>query len=466
MKRQAENRLSLRRSLLRQLLAPLLLVLLASTALSYGAAAHFSHEEYDAFLYDSVQTLAHQVRPGPGGPVLDLPKAAEKVFLFDETDITYYRVFGERSGEIAGYPGMPSTLTSVESFRGVTIGSAAVNGVPVRVATMVLDTLQLGDKVYVQVAETQRRRGALTRQILVSVLVPQFCLILIVALVISRGVRRGLEPLLGITSSLEQQSYQRLRPIPDEGAPSEVHALTHALNDLLARLEQAMAAQRQFIADAAHQLRTPLTALKLNLDRALREQDPRELHAVLEQLRLSTDRAARLSRQLLSLARAESGSGHEDRFTALDLRAIAQETGAEWVPAALEHGIDLSFEAPSAALTIRGDAVLLREAIANLLDNAVKYGRRGGHAVLAVAVEGARIALSVRDDGPGIPPELRERVFERFVRGDAGGDGTGLGLAIVRDIGLLHAAEIRCGAGLDDRGFGISLYFSRSQPAS
>ncbi|MGH8460936.1 MAG: sensor histidine kinase [Stenotrophobium sp.] len=456
---QPENRLSLRRRLLRRLLAPLLLVLAASSVISYVVAAHFSSQEYNAFLYDSVQTLAQQVEPGAHGPILDLPKIAERMFLWDATDITYFRVYGKGSGQIAGDPAMPSKLHSVENFRGVSIGTASLHGNVVRVATLELTSPELGDQVYVQVAETQNRRAALTRQILMRVLLPQLCLVIVVIVVIGRGVRRGLEPLQTMTIRLERQNQNALQPIPDEGAPSEVHALTHALNDLLSRLDAAMAVQRKFIADAAHQLRTPLTALKLNIDRALQEPDLTATRAILEQAHVSTERAVRLSRQLLSLARMDSGNDSNNGLVPADLRLLAQQAGAEWVPVALARGIDLSLEAGDSPVWIQADAMLLHEVIANLLDNAIKYASCGRCIVLAVTSHGDCGTLAVRDAGPGIPPELRDHMFERFVRGDSGGDGTGLGLAIVREIAQLHGARISHGTGLDGRGLAVIIEF-------
>ena len=463
---QPENRLSLRRRLLRQLLVPLLLVLVASTGASYIAATHFSRQEYNAFLYDSVQTLARQVKPGPRGPVLDLPSVAEQMFLWDATDTTYYRVYGQRSGQIAGDPDLPSLPANLEDFRGVLIGAGTLHGSVVRIATVELGPPEFHERVYVQVAETQHRRAAIARQILVGVLAPQICLILMVILVISRGVRRGLEPLRSMTGRLEKQGQHSLQAIPDEGAPSEVHALTHALNDLLARLESSMTAQRKFIADAAHQLRTPLTALKLNMDRARREPDLQATRVVLEQMRVSTERVVRLSQQLLSLARMDSGNAGTSSFVPVDLNLLVQQAGAEWVPAALEREMDLSLDAGDDPLWVQADPLLLREVAVNLLDNAIKDGHCGGRILLSVDGDDRRATLTIRDDGPGIPGPLRDHMFERFVRGDAGGDGTGLGLAIVREIATLHGAKVSHDAGLDGQGLAVVIEFPRFYKAA
>lgn len=462
MPQSPENRLSLRRRLLRMLLPPLLGVFVVSGSLSYVLAAHFARQEYNRALYDSVESLAHQVRRGKHGLELDLPQAAESVFLWDDLDTTYYRVYGEVSGQIAGYAELSLTPDSSDDYRGVAIGDGAVRGTPVRIATLTVDREDLGERVYVQVAETQRKRVTLARQILMSVWVPQLILVAVVIVTITIGVRRGLAPLLAIAAKLEAQNHRDLNPIPDEGAPSEVHALTHALNELLVRVEAAMAAQRKFVADAAHQLRTPLTALKLNLDRALQEQNLPEVQAALKQMKPSMERTVRLSRQLLSLARAEPHAGFR-KLERLDLVALAREVGAEWVPSALEHRIDLSFDAPAQALWIHGDAVLLREALSNLIDNAVKYGQPGGRVEVAVAA-GPRPSLSVRDDGPGIPAPQRAKVLQRFYRGDSGGEGTGLGLAIVAEVAAFHQAELELAEGLAGHGLGVTLRFADPMP--
>jgi two-component system sensor histidine kinase TctE len=250
----------------------------------------------------------------------------------------------------------------------------------------------------------------------------------------------------------------RLQPIANDDVPLEVQPLTHALNDLLHRLEAALISQRRFIADAAHQLRTPLTALKLHIEQASHETTLEAIQPVLEQLRISTERAARLSNQLLSLARTEPEAADALAFENLDLSELAREAGAEWVPRALAKHIELSFTADAEPVRVRGDATLLREAINNLLDNAVKYHPGGGAINISVQSQPSP-AIEISDDGPGVPAELRDKVFTRFHRGDRSGEvqGSGLGLAIVQGIAQAHGGRVSLRDVIDNHGVAVRL---------
>jgi two-component system sensor histidine kinase TctE len=219
--------------------------------------------------------------------------------------------------------------------------------------------------------------------------------------------------------------------------------------------------QHRFIADAAHQLRTPIAGLKIQIERALLAKDMDEIRPALGQLRASAERVAHLSNQLLTLARAEPGASDETRFTDLDLSAIARETGMQWVPRALERNIDLGFSGSDRPARIRGDGLLLQELISNLIDNAVRYGREGGSITVSVIAR-PEPQLCIEDDGPGIPENERDRVFERFHRlPDSPGGGSGLGLAIVREIAQAHGAKIELDSPDAGSGTRIRITFQR-----
>lgn len=457
----SENHVSLRRLLLQKLLVPIITTLIASSVMAYCGVMYFAHLEYNRTLYDMVQSLAHQVRKTASGPVLDLSGSAEKLFLWDDVDMTYFRVFGERAGQIGGNQDLQLPVIG-EDFHGVNVSETTVRGETVRAATLLLDVREMGEKVYVQVAETQHKRRNLVRNITLAVLLPQLMLIALAMILLSRGIGWGLEPLAIIVRRLEGRDHLSHEAIPDEVAPSEVHALTRALNGLLARLDLVISARRKFVADAAHQLRTPLTAIQLNLDRALSEPKIEAVHMALEQARLSTDRAVRLSQQLLALARAESGN-ESVKLALLDLSALARECGAEWVPLALRRGAELSFESNPQSVQVRGDATLLYEAVSNLLDNALKYA--GPHARIQISVSDKPLPqLCIRDDGPGIPVSQREAVLHRFSRGDTSREGTGLGLAIVAETAQRHHARLDLSDGLDGAGLTVTLEFPAPVP--
>ena len=453
---------SLRRRLLLRLLAPLVALFAISGVGSYLLSLHFANGVYDAWLYDSVNSLALEVSRTETGVQLDLPEFAQRILEWDVVDATYFRVSGSRSGDVAGRADLPATPANAEPFRKARLFDARLDGHDVRVASLLLPAVHLGEDVLVQVAETGRKRRALTREILLGTLLPQVLLIVAAVAVVGFGIRAGLTPLNLLAGRLDAQDPRRLQPIPESVVPSEIRPLAQAINDLLRRLDNALATQRRFVADAAHQLRTPLTALRLHLDQAALEArhpgTPADLRHTLGNLRISADRAARLSTQLLALARAEPDAIAEHSFESLDLRDLAFDTGAEWVPRALQKDIELSFESEAVG-RVRGNRTLLREALNNLLDNAVQYHPGGGRIVLSV--RNAPPTVAVADDGPGIPEQYRSDVFKRFHRGDrSGGEGSGLGLAIAQEIMAAHGGCATLADGLDGRGVRVSLVFT------
>jgi two-component system sensor histidine kinase TctE len=229
-----------------------------------------------------------------------------------------------------------------------------------------------------------------------------------------------------------------------------------ALNGLLNEVAQASRSQQRFLADAAHQLRTPLAGLQTHTELALAQPLPQACRAQIEQVHEATIRTARLANQLLALARAEPGARGE--AIELDLKAIAGAEAEAWVRAALARDIDLGFELEPAP--VRGDAFLLREALANLVHNALQYTQRGGLVTVRTGKRGDRSFVEVEDDGPGIPAGERVRVLERFYRvPGTPGTGSGLGLAIVRDIAAGHGASLVLSDGANSRGCRVAITF-------
>jgi two-component system sensor histidine kinase TctE len=334
-----------------------------------------------------------------------------------------------------------------------------VAGEPVRCAALAIvdsDEHRIADAAY---CETLTKRNRLVRELLVALLLPQLTLAAFGLALLSAGVRRGLAPLDAVTSAVGERGDRDLSAVPDAAVPAEVAPLTRALNALLERLRHTRDAQQRFIADAAHQLRTPLAGLAAQTDRALHETDIDAMQPALEQLRASSRRAVRLVNQLLTLARAEPGSDPRRSFRRLDLARLAQDVCAEWVPQALRHDVDLGYSGPAGDLWIEGDEVLLGEMLGNLIDNAIRYGRRPGTVTVRL-VPAPRVELAVEDDGPGIPEGERDRIFERFHRvpGSAPG-GSGLGLAIVSEIAQAHAAEASFGTGEGGHGSVFRIVF-------
>jgi len=293
--------------------------------------------------------------------------------------------------------------------------------------------------------------------------VPQALLIFLAMFAVWYGVGRGLVPLIALQREIEQRSHRDLAPLTESTVPHEVQPLIRAMNDLLGRLSASIAAQKRFIADAAHQLRTPIAGLKTQTELGSRQPQSAEGKAMLKQLHTATEQMTRLINQLLSLARAEPNAGPASMTETIDLAELARQTTTEWVPRALARSIDLGFEDQPGAARVEGNAFMLHEMLNNLLDNAIRYTHSGGHITVRVSAAESKVVLSVEDDGPGIPEADRERVFERFYRVlGSGAEGCGLGLAIVREIAERHQAEVVLSARGDGSGTVVRITFSRA----
>ncbi|HYK14142.1 MAG TPA: ATP-binding protein, partial [Burkholderiales bacterium] len=318
----------------------------------------------------------------------------------------------------------------------------------------------------VLVAETLNKRRTLANEVLLGMLLPEFLLIALVGALVWFGIERGLRPLATLQAEISSRSHRDLSPLPEQNAPGEVRALIRAMNELLARLAFALSAQQRFIADAAHQLRTPLAGIKTQAELALRQQKLDEVQHTLQQLNTATGQTTHLVNQLLSLARAEPGAARTQAMQKLDLTALARDTATEWVPRALERDIDLGVEEAADGATtalIEADALFIREMLGNLLDNAIRYTQAGGRVTVRVGNVGEQVLLTVEDNGPGVPPDEHERVFERFHRVlGTGAEGCGLGLAIVREIAQGHNADVRLTAGAHGVGTLVTITFARA----
>ena len=427
---------TLRGTLLRGLLIPLSLLFLLDVAGSYFMAARLAQRVYDGELMEIARELALHVRRDAGQAAFDLRPDAERSLLLDDYDKVYYAVREDDGRLVAGEAELPVTRAPGEGA----FGDARLGGVDVRVARLAAPGGPPG--ITVAVAETRVKRERLAAQMFLGVVLPQLVLILIAGLLVWLGVARGLAPLRQLREAVAARSHRDLSPITAEHAPAEVHPLVHALNELLARLDEVLTFQNRFIADAAHQLRTPVAGLKAHIEVALREQDPARMRESLAHLYTSVERLSRLVSQLLSLARNEPNTVKTLPLAPVDLAALAFEVTTEWVPEAYKKDIDLGFEGPGQPAMIRGDAVRLTELIHNLVDNAVRYSRHKGRVTVRV-VDAGSPAVSVSDDGPTIPEAERARVFERFHRLlGTHKDGSGLGLAIVREIATLHGATV------------------------
>lgn len=445
----AEGPRSLFGEILDWLLAPLLFVWPVSIAITHYFANNVASFPYDQALKEHVGAIARQVRFVEGRPLINLPGSARALLRADETDNVYFQVLTGGGSYLAGDREFPGGIDEVDrSLRpgDVSFRDAEFLGQDLRVAYVFLAESGMPKQrwVLVQVGETLDKRANLANKIIASVILPQFIIIPLAVILVWFGLSKGLRPLTRLREYIERRKPSDLSPISTKRLPEEVAPLVDAFNAMLERMKDNMAAQQRFIADAAHQLRTPLTGLKTQAQLAIREAEGRQMQGSLQQLATGVDRATRLVNQLLALARTEAAELQSQK-EALDLEALVREVVEDWVVRAMGKDIDLGYEGGVAAM-VEGNAFMLREMTTNLVDNAMRYTPRGGRVTVRVVAHGDFVILEVEDNGIGITPEQAALVFERFYRvDDAMTEGSGLGLAIVREIAEQHRASASLG---------------------
>jgi len=453
---------SLRHGLTLRVLAVAVTLLLLDAITCYALASQVANFAYDRWLVEDTLSLTQAVRVRDGRIELHLPRIARAIFKYNSDDQNYYRLTTAQQGVIASDGNLPPLAHPPGERPRLTNGF--VGNQRVRIVAMRVTPAGTSDTGVLEVAETLNKRASLASRILLEMAAPQLALVLIAAVFVWSVIRTGLSPLTALAHAIESRGDQ-LAPLPEAGLPREALVLARRINQLLAHQERALQAQRRFVADAAHQLRTPLAQVLLHAEHAERASSDELRRQALRGLHTSVARAARLSHQLLALARAEPEAVPNLSLVPLDLVAVARAAGEDWISPALERGIDFGFVAPAAPVMIRAHQGLLGELISNLIDNALRYCPRGSHVTLVVAA-GPAPTLSVEDDGPGIAPESRERVFERFYRGGgSSGEGCGLGLAIVREIATVHGASVQVLPGHEGRGVCFQVRFAATTGA-
>lgn len=314
---------------------------------------------------------------------------------------------------------------------------------------------------WILVAQAKDARWEALAVVAVHLFWPVVSLLPLLALFIWFGIGYGLKPLRKMSVELAQRNVNSMDPIDTQSLPSEVMPFANALNDLLQRLEQAISMQQDFVADAAHELRTPVMGLLIQTQLAQRAASEEERQNTLQQIQLGIDRLSHLSKQLLALARLDP---HPDGNTtqAVELSALCKSVITDHIRVAEAKQIDLGLTEHETA-SIQGDPDNLRILLNNLVDNAIRYTESGGHVDLSVRRVSNGILLEVCDDGPGIPEAERARVLERFYRGsNANASGSGLGLSIVKRIADRHAAVITLDTGLHGRGLKVQVCFPQA----
>jgi two-component system, OmpR family, sensor histidine kinase TctE len=441
------------------MLAPLLLLWPMSIFLTYLVAQSIADRPYDRDLGVVVRAIAQQASVDPAANDtppkvrLRMPAMAAELLRTEDTDSVYFQVLGARGEFVAGDEGLPVPDEAIARLGELQFRDETMRDDAVRVAYMWVPLPGAdGDRaMLVQVAETLGKRSRLANEIIKGVILPQFVILPLAVVLVWFALSRGIKPLNRLQQRIRKRESSDLSPIDERDVPDEVAPLVRAINELLNRLDQSIRTQKQFLADAAHQLKTPLAGLRMQAELAGREidagaTDAGSLKKSLQQIAVSSQRAAHMVNQLLAMARAE------DREQALrkqdiNIAGIVMETVRDFVPKAMEKRIDLGYEGPDGATgaPLHCQPVLVREMVRNLVDNALQYTPAGGTVTARVVIDpfGQVVVLQVEDNGPGIAEAERELVFQPFYRpADTVIEGSGLGLAIVREVAEQHGAEI------------------------
>ena len=476
------------------MLVPLLVLWPMSVALTWLVAQNIASRPFDRDLAEMARTVARQVviEPGsldkPSAVRLRLPEVAAEVLRADDAERVYFQLLGARGELVAGERDLPVPDEVVALGQAMRYRDDEVNADGVRVAYLWLPSTGVPGEVppLVQVAETLDKRARLATEIIKGVIVPQFVVLPLAVLLVWFALARGIKPLNELQQRIRRREANDLSPLAERDVPEEVAPLVSAINDLLGRLDQSMSSQKHFLADAAHQLKTPLAGLRMQAELAQREidageHDPKALKRSLQHIAHSSERAAHMVNQLLAMARAEATTlARPDEV--VDLAALARETVRDFVPKAMDKHIDLGYEGPgqldedlddawmqqtqpgeldgpfraasaaarppaaaAAQTTMMGQPTLVRELVRNLVDNALQYTPAGGTVTARVVDDpfGQVVVLQVEDTGPGILEAERALVLQPFYRSlDTNVDGSGLGLAIVNEIVAQHGASM------------------------
>ncbi len=445
---QRERR-SLFGEILDWMLTPLLLLWPVSLALTWLVAQNIAGKPFDRALEYNVQALAKLVVVKNNVVQFSLTGPAREILRADDTDLVYYQVIGTRGETLSGERELPQPVDDDKLQDGdVRLRQDTINGEEIRVAyTWIKVDDKKAGRVLVQVAETLEKRKTLATEIVKGTMVPQFVTLPLAVLLVWLALVRGIKPLAQLEKRIRARKPDDMSPLDENAVPEEVAPLVSSINDLLSRLKVSLTNQKRFLADAAHQLKTPLAGLRMQADLAQRETNADELKKSLKHIGKSSVRATHTVNQLLALARAET-TGRSLPKQALDMVLIAGEVMADSVPRAIKKQIDLGYEGPEAGgdtTQLDGNPTLLKELVRNLLDNAIAYTPEGGQVTLRLLTDAFSgvLVLLVEDSGPGIPAAERELVFEPFYRAlGTNVDGSGLGLAIVVEIANQHDATV------------------------
>lgn len=450
----------LRRTLLTVLVPGLLLVGAAEVWQTWRTAVDAANAAYDRSLFGAIKSMDANISTASGGLGVELPYRMLEFFELTASGRVYYRVATEGGLVDIGNADLPLPANPLTTGR-PQFSDATYFDEPVRVGTYArlldppLAGHAAGQRVVIQVAETLESRQAFTRTLVLEAVARDLLLLMVATGLMTLAVGWALRPLARLRNEVEARSELDLTPILPIGIPADVRPLVEAINHHIERNRLQTEARQRFVDDASHQLRTPLATLTTQVGYVLRETDPVHQREALLAIKLQLEEAVRQTNQMLALARVDSVGLKPET---VDASQVVESITRQWWAQAREQGIDLGFEPDFEPLRLLVDAGLLKEALSNLLHNAIRYTPRGGKVTVVLNHRASRGVITVLDNGPGMSVDDRAHAGERFFRGSQNSQpGTGLGLAIVRAIAERHGGELCLDAGFDGQGLAVSI---------
>lgn len=455
------SRASIRRHLLLVLLPGLCAVFAGELWLGWRTASEAADAAYDRSLLGAVKSIDSSISTASGGLGVELPYRMLEFFELTAQGQVFYRVATEDGLVEIGsadlpVPPQPLATRQPQFYEGEYLGQAVRVGSYARDLNPPLAGHSGPQRVVIQVAETLEARDEFRRTLVLQALARDLLLMVTATGLLALAIAWAMRPLDRLRQEVDARDPKDLTPVDVRGAPTEVRPLVQAINHHIERHREQTEARRRFVDDASHQLRTPLTTLATQVAYAQREADPTAQRKVLETIREQLDETIRQTNQMLSLARADSAPPQREPFDAV---VLAEALVRQWWGTAREQGVDLGLDAPDGTVPLQGEPDLLREALSNLLHNAIRHGGAGGHVTLTVSADPeGTVHIAVLDNGPGLPPDELARAGERFFRGGGGAlPGSGLGLAIVRTVAQRHGGHMRVSAGPAGQGLAVTI---------
>ena len=470
MKTEAQTpHFSLRKRVAWRLIPPLAIILLLNAFWSYKSAMDAANRAYDRSLTASLKSIAENIHATGGHISVDIPYTALDILEEGVQEHVYYAILGPGGEHLTGYDdlhpphwrvgGEPPAMVDMY-FREQSIRMGTL------VKRLYDPELKGGDAVTILFAETTEARTRLAFSLFMESLRPQLVLIAVGLLLVVIVLKTAFRPLLDLRDSIRQRKDEDLTPVSPSNVPNELLPLIDAINYHMGRLGKLLQSRRRFLADAAHQIRTPLTVLGAQAEYGQRQNDPEEMRRTFSSVVGTIRSTHRMANQMLTLARAEPANGLIQELVRLDFAELVCEAAGELAMLAQKKNIDLSVEGSTLSVFIDGNATMLKEMVSNVVDNALRYTPEHGHVTLEIAATETAAVLRIVDDGPGIPEAERDKVFQRFYRilGHGDADGSGLGLAIVREICWAHRGQITLGGGKAGHGLAVEITLPAARP--